>query len=648
MFTRILTATIILSAAAPAMAQDSTASRQLSEVTVTASKVPLKASETGKVLTILSRQYLEKNNGKTVADILNTQAGLVINGANNTPGTTPSVFMRGASAGNTLILVDGMPVNDASQISGAFDLNFISPQEIERIEILRGSQSTLYGSDAVAGVINIITRKAGDKKFGANASLGFGSYNDKQAGINLHGHLQKFSYLLGYKFEKTDGFSDATDTTGHGNFDKDGFRQHSVFAKLGLEAGKRWNLQYLFNFNDYHHALDEGAFIDDRDYNGKYQYLLNSFSSTYKFKKGEWHLLYSYQQNKRNLINDSGYVAPNGYSKYDNTHLLARTHQIESYANADLTNQIRVIGGAAFTTSRTGQDDYLISSYPANAAPYITSIPKDSAHVNQVSAYASLLLHNMGGFNLDLGGRYNHHQLYGNNFTYSINPSFLLNNQHKFFVNVASGYKVPTLYQLYAPGYGNSGLSPEVTTSYEAGYQLYLHRVNFRVTGFWRDTKDLIIFYSDPVTWIGGYKNANKQQASGLEAEFSAEIIRGLDFTINYSYTDGHVTETASNGSKTTSYNLYRIPRNMGNATLGYQITPAFYASASYKYIGQRYEVSHPMGDYYTVDLYGEYKFGNLLKIFAGFRNITDYKYFDITGYNSRGFNFNTGVIFNL
>ncbi|NIG52067.1 TonB-dependent receptor [Chitinophaga sp. Cy-1792] len=644
---KILLATIILFASLPGMAQDTTHSRQLSEVTVTASKVPMKASETGKVLTILTRQYLDKNNGKTVADILNTQPGLVINGANNTPGSVQTVYMRGAGSGNTLILIDGMPVSDASQISGAFDLNFISTQEIERIEILRGAQSTLYGSDAVAGVINIITRKAGDKKFGATASLGYGSYNDKQAGINLHGHLDKFSYILGYKFEKTDGFSDATDTTGHANFDKDGFRQHTVFAKLGLEAGKRWNLQYLFNFSDYHHALDEGAFIDDRDYNGQFQYMLNTFSSTYKFKLGEWRLLYSYQQNKRHYLNDSGYIAPTGYTKYDDSHFSSYTHQVESYVNLDFTRQVRVIGGGVFMASRTGQDDYLIGNYPG-ATPYITNIPKDSAHANQVSAYASVLLRNMGGFNLDVGGRYNHHQLYGNNFTYSINPSYLLNDQHKFYVNVASGYKTPTLYQLYAPGYGNSGLSPEVTTSYEAGYQLYLHRANFRVTGFWRDTRDLIIFYSDPVTYAGQYRNANKQQASGLEAEFEVEIIRGLDFTANYSYTDGHITETATNGSKNTFYNLYRIPRNMGNATLGYQITSSLYASASYKYVGLRYDVSNPLGDYYTVDLYGEYKFGNLLKIFAGFRNITDYKYFDVTGYNSRGFNFNTGVIFNL
>lgn len=631
-----------------ATAQDSSRVSLLNEVIVTANKGPQKASETGKVVTILSREYLQQNSGKSIASILNQQAGLNLIGSENTPGTVPSVMMRGATNGNVLILVDGLAVNDASQSDNSFDLNFITPDQVERIEILRGSQSTLYGSNAVAGVINIITRKNGDKKFGVGLNGSYGSYRDLQGSANVHGNIQRFSYLVSYKHEKTDGFSDAHDTTGKAGFDKDGFRQNAVFAKLGLSAGSRWNFQYLLNWNDYHHDLDEGFYQDDKDYTSTSKYLLNGFSSEYRFKNGSWHMLYSYQRTSRKIVNDSSFQVSGAYAKFDSTLLMASTHQVETYVNWDVTNQIRLIGGASYTRSNMDQRDYLQSFY--SSTPDTTFLSPDSSHTNQVSLYTSLLLHNLNGFNLELGGRFNYHSLYGNNQTISINPSYLINDHHKVFVNIASAYSVPSLYQLYNSPYGNKNLKPETTTSYEAGYQANVAhgRLDFRVTGFARDTRDLIIFLASK------YNNANKQEAYGAEVEASWMITKGLVLTANYTYVDGKIS--ISKNIKDTSYsNLYRIPKNAVNATLGYQATPALYISATYKYTGQRIELSIPfmdhivpMGDYYTLDLYGEYKFGNLLKVFAGFRNITDYQYFDISGYNSRRFNFTTGITVNL
>jgi vitamin B12 transporter len=630
-----------------AEAQDSSRISQLNEVTVTANKGPQKASETGKVVSILSNAYLQQNSGKSIASILNQQAGLVVVGAENNRGTVPSVIMRGAASGNALILVDGLPVSDASQSNNSFDLNFITPDQVERIEILRGSQSTLYGSNAVAGVINIITRKSGDKKFGVGLNGSYGSYRDFQGNINIHGNVQRFSYLVNYKHEKTDGFSDAYDSTRKANFDKDGFRQNAVFAKLGLSAGSRWNFQYLLNWNDYHHDLDEGGYQDDKDYTGTSKYLLNGVSSEYRFKNGSWHVLYSYQRTNRKVVNDSSFQVPGAYAKFDSTLFLANTHQVETYVNWDVTSQIRLIGGAAYTRSNMKQQDYLQSFY--SSRPDTTNLSPDSSHTSQTSLYASILLHNLGGFNLELGGRFNYHSLYGNNQTISLNPSYLINDHHKVFINISSAYSVPSLYQLYTNNYGNTGLKPETTTSYEAGYQANVahNRLDFRVTGFARDTRDLIIFFYDPATMASQFRNANKQKAYGAELEANWLITKGLTLTANYTYVDGRVT-ISQNNKDTSYYNLYRIPKHAVNATLGYQATPALYVSATCKYVGQRFEATVPMGDYYTLDLYGEYKFGNLLKIFAGFRNITDYQYFDISGYNSRRFNFTTGLTVNL
>ncbi|MFY0253375.1 TonB-dependent receptor plug domain-containing protein [Chitinophaga sp. 30R24] len=643
-----LYATLLLTGLYTAVtAQDSSRISQLNEVIVTATKGPQKASETGKVVTILTREYLEQNSGQTIASLLNRQTGLIINGTENNRGTFPNIYMRGAANGNTLLLIDGIPVNDASQINNTFDLNFITPDQVERIEILRGSQSTLYGSNAVAGVINIITRKTGDKQFGIGASASYGSYRDFTSNINVHGRLQDFSYLVSYQHENTRGFSDAYDSTHRAGFDNDGFHQNSLFTKLGLNIGSRWNLHYLLNFSDYHHNLDEGAFKDEKDYTGKSRFLLNGLSSEYRFKKGSWHFLYSYQRSHRKILNDSSYVGAGAYAIYDSSLFAANTHQFETYVNWDINKKIRLIGGGTFNRSSTNQQDYLLSSF--NPVPDTTLLSPDSSHTIQTSLYASFLLHNLGGFNLELGGRLNHHNLYGGNQTFSFNPSYLIQHHHKLFVNISSAYSVPSLYQLYAKDYGNTALKPETTVSYEAGYQASLvqGKVDFRITGFSRQTRDLIIFYSDPVTYAGQYRNANKQKAYGAELEGSWMIARGLVLTANYTYVDGRININ-QDGKDTSYYNLYRIPKHALNATLGYQATPALYVAAIGKYISQRYEQTTRLGDYYTLNLYGDYKFGNLLKIFAGFGNITNYQYFDISGYNSKRFNFNTGIVFNL
>src|ERR1044071_6291835 len=141
-------------------AQQDTTSKTLDEVVLTANKYPKKQSETGKVVTVITRERLERSSGRTLEEVLNTVVGTTIVGANNNYGNTVRTSIRGSSDGNVLILVDGIPVNDPSVNKNYFDLNFFLIDQVERIEILKGGQSTLYGSDAVAGVINIITRKS--------------------------------------------------------------------------------------------------------------------------------------------------------------------------------------------------------------------------------------------------------------------------------------------------------------------------------------------------------------------------------------------------------------------------------------------------------------------------------------------------------
>ena len=217
-------------------AQKDTTIKTLDEVIITANKFPQKQSETGKVVDIITQEQLQKSFGKSLSEVLNQQPGLNINGADNNLGTNQTVYTRGASSANTLILLDGVPLYDASGISNEFDLNNFALDNIERIEILKGSQSTLYGSDAVAGVINIISKKGGKKPFNLNVDLSAGSYDTYKGSLSVSGTNGKGqTYFISYNKIYSKGFSSAYDSTGTNNFDKDGFNQDVFQLNYGLQ-----------------------------------------------------------------------------------------------------------------------------------------------------------------------------------------------------------------------------------------------------------------------------------------------------------------------------------------------------------------------------------------------------------------------------
>src|SRR6185503_11108767 len=204
----------------------------LDEVVISANKYPNKTSLTGKVVTIITKEQLERSGGKDLSQILTEQAGVYIGGANSNAGKDKSLYLRGAGVVYTLITIDGVPVYDPSGIGSNFDIRNLSVDQIERIEILKGSQSTLYGSDAIAGVINIITRKVAVKSFAGNGLLSYGSNNSFRANAGIIGKTGAIDYNLAYSFFDTKGINEAINNSS--NTDKDGFQQNSLQAGLGL------------------------------------------------------------------------------------------------------------------------------------------------------------------------------------------------------------------------------------------------------------------------------------------------------------------------------------------------------------------------------------------------------------------------------
>jgi len=625
----------------------------LDEVVITANKYPNKTSLTGKVVIIITKEQLERSGGKDLSQILTEQAGVYIGGANSNAGKDKSLYLRGAKVEHTLITIDGVPVYDPSGIGNNFDVRNLSIDQIERIEILKGSQSTLYGSDAIAGVINIITKKVGVKSFSGNGLLSYGSNNSLRANAGINGKRGIIDYDLAYSLFDTKGINEAISSSA--NADKDAYQQNSLQAGIGIQAGKNVRIQPYFRYNKIDGDIDQGAFTDELDYTFTQKSYQAGIRNEIVLGKSKLNVLYNYNHIDRLYIDDS-VKSQNGFDKYSRGSYKGMEHFIDAYITTPVDNgSSRLTAGADFRTSNTDQEYSSVGFY----GPYSTKYSKDSLHHNQVGFYAALNINSKTGFNLEIGNRLNIHSAYGSNYVFNINPSYLLNKKLKLFANVSSGYRTPSLYQL-ASEFGNRDLKPESAVTIEGGVQYFSSNNKFsgRLTGFKRDVTDVIFFYFNPSTFQSQYINQDKQKDHGAELELSFKPTKNISLKAFYSFVDGKVT-TVQNGKDTTYFNLIRRPKNSIGVNAGVRVTQKLFVSSNLSWFDKRKDayfdattfqtVNVVLDSYILLDVYAEYTFcKNKLKVFADLRNISDSKYNETAGFNTLGFNGYGGVRFNF
>lgn len=594
----------------------------LNEVVVSTTKNNQKQWQSGKVITIVDSATLAHSAGKSVAELLNQQAGIQVLGAGSTAGKDKSIFIRGAAAAYAVVLIDGIPASDPSSIGSPFDLKLLSTDQIERIEILRGGQSTLYGSDAVAGVINIITKKAQQNGGTVNGMFSAGSYNTYQGTIGMALKKEDFSYNINYTRLKSKGFSEAERPAGNTqNFDKDGTDQNVLNANFAFQLEKGLTISPFLRYSQVKFDYDNNAFVDaanqstSKNFNGGAQvvYQLNTAKFT----------LNASQQNTERVYKS---MFPSSYK--------GTVSQVDFFYNQQLGSKLNLLLGI---DSRNQSVTY----YNPNG----THTP--SNHIN--SAYGSLFLHDLSIFNLEVGGRFNKHSNYGKNSTYTITPSFVLGKNVKVFGTASSSFRAPVLDMLFGAWGANLNLKPEQSEQLEAGVDLsfFDQKLNVKTAFFKREIKDAIIY------GMTGYINQDKQKADGFEIEPSYKTDK---FTIGgfYSQVSG---KTISGNVVSTG--LLRRPKYIYGLNAGYQLTNNLYASTQYKYADKRSDtyfnpntfVSEPktLAAYGLLDFYAEYTLAKKrVKLFVDLKNLTDEKYTEIYGYSTMGFNTNAGVTFNF
>ncbi|WP_378176166.1 TonB-dependent receptor plug domain-containing protein [Aquimarina sp. SS2-1] len=610
---------------------------QLEEVVLSDSKFKLKRELSGKVITKITSEELERSQGQSVATVLNRVAGVFINGSNNAAGEPLGVYVRGGRNRQVVIRIDGVTVSDPSSSAGDFDLRLLSVDQIESIEILKGASSTLYGSGAAAAVINITTKSESKKAIAAQFSSSIGtnqSQEDQDYDVNefvnsasINGTIGKVSYLGSFSNQFTDGLS-AAEAEGA---ESDAYNKFNVSAKLGYQWNKNFRFHFFGNLDKYKTDFDGGAGFDADNQFKSRQLRGGSFWEA-KYPNGSFTFVDSYALLEREFISDFP-------SRYE-----SKVYTFDAYNKYNIKDTFYTVIGANGSYS-----DFNLFNIPFGSDDLEQTINDNEADFDIIDPYVNLVYVSDFGLNLNAGARLNIHSAYGNHLVYNINPSFTYtfgDNYLKALASYSTAYITPSLFQLYDTAFfsGNPDLEPEESRTIEGGVELsHAKKAILSIVYFNRKSENFITF--DPNTFVN-FNSPTDIEVDGVEAELDTKMIDDkLTLRANYTYTNISRLE-----------NNIRIPEHTIQATIGYQLFDKTFTSLSYQYNGERADTSFdpmtfaptpvPLDSYGILDFYISHELLENMTVFAAMNNITNDDYQEIFGFNTRGRNARIG--FNL
>ncbi|MCA0348944.1 MAG: TonB-dependent receptor plug domain-containing protein [Bacteroidetes bacterium] len=634
----------LITSCALAQEKDSLAVNALKEVVVSDTKFSQNREKSGKVIEVISAADLEKKSGQSLATVLSQVTGLEINGNQSANGKNLGYYIRGGKNRQILILIDGIPVTDASGISFEYDLRLLPVEQVERIEIMKGAASTLYGTGAATGVINITLKKSSKKEIEGNAYMNIGSnntadnhhYNGQEfnQGISVNGTVSKVNYFAGLNSTETNGMSQIAAPTSDTDYETDRFSRQNVLAKLGYKATEKLTLDFFGNYdrikNDYDLSFDNTGFNDTDINKTKSEQIRFGFAPKYQYNKGEFVLNSGFTKITRDYDELNTFSNTVDYSLYE-----SRSIVVDGYNKYNFSNQLAIILGATY------QFNDMKSQTP------FSTIEKELTKFNIVDGYTTLVYNSNFGLNVNTGGRLNHHSAYGNNFVFNFNPSYNFKTSFPFkmLASYSTAYVTPSLYQLYSE-YGNDTLTPEKNATIEAGFETELmnKKLKLNTVAFYRDQNDAINFYFNPVTFDSFYVNVDgSTKAKGVESSLSYAVLPKLHINANYTFTQ--VDEVLNR----------LIPKHKANASLEYQPSSRTLFNVSYQYFDARNDAFYDantfsvlpikLGSYQLVNLLVKHEFiKNRLTVFGAATNILNEEFVENVGYATRGRNFKLGL----
>jgi vitamin B12 transporter len=593
------------------LAQDSLKTHLLEEAVVTGTKFEVPQEKSGKVIFKINADRLQT--AQNLSSVLNQIPGVQMDGIYGTPGTNVSYFIRGGRSRHSLILLDGVPMNDPTGIDPFFDLRFLSTDQIDNVEVLQGGLSTLYGSGAAASVINIQSKQGID---GIHGSFGLqaGSWKTFSQNLNVNGTQGKFSFLVTASNLKSGGFSAAQDNDDAVDFDDDGFERRNGFVKVGYQISTNLKVDVFGGIDWFDAEYDNGAFADGDNTLTQRQNRLGA-KATWNYDKGyvQWVL----QHTDVNRDVKSSYP-----SEYDGDNLFS-----ELIHKHELNSWLTVLSGISFQELNYDEKN---------------AISKDTTSFTIVDPYTSLLFSLPNGLNVHAGIRLNNHSDYGSNLIYNFNPSWLiqLSDQIRIkpFASVSSSYITPSLFQLHTPWGGNIDLDPERSLNSEYGLSFFLSdQLTFTAVNFIRKEEDVIGYTFQ-------YENVSKKrEVKGVTVDASFKPSDIVSFTGDFSWV------TSDDKSS-----FYRIPARKAGFSMQFKPLKETSVSLRYQFTSTRVDLYYDetftphdieLDDYDLLDLtVSQSLLKNHLFLYGSVYNLTDENFVGVYGFTTQGRNFSLGV----
>lgn len=570
----------------------------LDEIVVTADRKARTVDATLAPVSIITRQDIEQYQASSVPEVLRRLPGISLSNSGGV-GKASSVFIRGANSSHVLVLVDGIKVGSATTGSVAFE--DLPLEQVERIEVVRGPRSSLYGSEAIGGVIQIFTRKGGNG-FQPEISLGLGSHNTQQASVNLAGGDGTGWYNLNAGRDKTDGINVTSDA---GEPDKDGYARDSISLRAGrrFAQGTEAEMTVL-------RAAGENHF--DSSFNNETRFTQQVVGGKLKHAVGD-KLLLTAQLGQAldeadNYLNGTPLVA---YRTYDTRR-----------DTASLQADVGVGDNASFSVGLDQQQD---------------TVHSDSAYAHtsrdNTGAFASVQAEN-GANRLDVSVRHDDNGQFGKHNTGGLAVGRDLANGMRVTAAYATAFKAPTFNDLYYPFSGNPALRPESSRHLEVGFQGEQAGVQWQANVFHNQVDDLIAWAPDAEgNWTPA--NVNQARIRGLEASASTRLA-GWDVSANLTLQQPQNRKGLYAGNTL----IYR-PQQLANVDIG-RTFGRLRAGVGLQAEGKRYTdeantASETLPGYATLDVRADYQPVRDWTIGAKIGNVLDKDYQTNKGYNQDG-----------
>lgn len=651
-FCRLPASIFVLSAlATPSLSQDSSGTdTSLPTLVITATRSPLELSRAGSAVSVITSEEIDSYGVRNLADALRLTPGVDVSEQGGAGGLS-IVRLRGSEAGQTLVLIDGIRVGDSSSTGGEFNFASLALNAVERIEVLRGPQSALYGSDAMGGVINIITRK-GSRTPTRSVTIEGGSYGTIFTRAEMSGATDTTSYAFAISGFHSDGFSSygyripRIESNYSGGMERDSSDKLAGSARLSHKIGEI-NVDFGFSRHQLWFRYDDPSAFDpdpavqrslrDTPFNRGRSEVTSAFArlsgDAFDGRMRNSLTLYG-NWNDRISVDRSCWDSVASTVIDCRSTFNSRRYGLEYQADIKLgASGLLIVGAKAEREEAENRQEGLEGSSFAAQQLAGAQTTKSVFALHQISIGSRI--------DLSLGGRIDSVEGVDVFPTWRATAAYRIDETGtKFRASAGTGAKAPSLYQRFSE-YGNLGLQPEENFGYDVGIDQRLFDGRVSVSATWFDTKYTNLIDIDWTSWPNRYYNIAEARINGLETNAEIILVPG-EWKARLSYTYMSAT------NKTTGEPLPRRPRNKGGVALTYTGIPKLEVEGRVVLVGERLDSAFAPGvynaGYVRVDLRGSYRLNENVQAFVRLENLTNQRYEEVLNYGTAGRSLYGGV----